>query len=268
MDCEAEVRKGIPIEDAIELESAYGAKRQCLTFGNKFVRIIPKNKRVIDIPTKNPVTTDGVYVFLFDQDGRFWVTPVENMFEYGSIHFTLVFESNAKRILTAGELYKTGTKMAFNLLSGSYMKGWMEEMDCDDVIIQRTKSMLEKTHPDLDINYTNKTFVTSTRIPLTENQLKKYHTAGFEIRLYSDQSVCMYEPVMLRAYIAATPNPETKKKFEEQLQRVETEFTLYSPNSGGRKMTRKYCKKTSCKKMGFTQKASCRRWKNCYKNKK
>jgi len=37
---------------------------------------------------------------------------------------------------------------------------------------------------------------------------------------------------------------------------------------GGRKMTRKYCKKTPCKKMGFTQRASCRPWKNCYKNKK
>jgi hypothetical protein len=35
-----------------------------------------------------------------------------------------------------------------------------------------------------------------------------------------------------------------------------------------RKMTRKYCKKTPCKKMGFTQRASCRPWKNCYKNKK
>jgi hypothetical protein len=37
---------------------------------------------------------------------------------------------------------------------------------------------------------------------------------------------------------------------------------------GGRKMTRKYCKKTPCRKMGFTQRASCRPWKNCYKNKK
>ena len=35
-----------------------------------------------------------------------------------------------------------------------------------------------------------------------------------------------------------------------------------------RKMTRKYCKKTPCKKMGFTQRASCRPWKNCYRNKK
>lgn len=38
------------------------------------------------------------------------------------------------------------------------------------------------------------------------------------------------------------------------------------PPQGGRKrkMTRRYCKKTPCRKMGFTQKASCRPWKNCY----
>ena len=34
---------------------------------------------------------------------------------------------------------------------------------------------------------------------------------------------------------------------------------------GGRLMSKKYCKKTPCKKMGFTQKASCRPYKNCYK---
>ena len=41
---------------------------------------------------------------------------------------------------------------------------------------------------------------------------------------------------------------------------------------GGRKtrrrrrlMSRKYCKKTSCRRMGFTQKASCRPYKNCYR---
>jgi len=43
-----------------------------------------------------------------------------------------------------------------------------------------------------------------------------------------------------------------------------------SPAAGGkrwkmpRKMTRRYCRKTACRKMGFTQKASCRPWKNCY----
>jgi len=39
--------------------------------------------------------------------------------------------------------------------------------------------------------------------------------------------------------------------------------------SGGFKFPRKwsktYCKKTSCKKMGFSQRSSCRPYKNCYK---
>lgn len=32
-----------------------------------------------------------------------------------------------------------------------------------------------------------------------------------------------------------------------------------------RKYSKKYCKKTSCKKMGFTQRSSCRPYKNCFK---
>jgi hypothetical protein len=51
------------------------------------------------------------------------------------------------------------------------------------------------------------------------------------------------------------------------------EMPNYAAAAAGRKtrrfkkkrlMSRKYCKKTSCKKMGFTQKASCRPYKNCY----
>jgi hypothetical protein len=42
-----------------------------------------------------------------------------------------------------------------------------------------------------------------------------------------------------------------------------------APAAGGarkrRLMSRKYCKKTPCRKMGFTQKASCRPYKNCYR---
>jgi hypothetical protein len=48
---------------------------------------------------------------------------------------------------------------------------------------------------------------------------------------------------------------------------ISSEITTENPG-GGRLMTRKYCKKTPCKKMGFTQKASCRPWKNCYRKSK
>ena len=38
-----------------------------------------------------------------------------------------------------------------------------------------------------------------------------------------------------------------------------------APSAGKRrKYSRKYCKKTRCRKMGFTQKASCRPYKNCF----
>jgi hypothetical protein len=36
--------------------------------------------------------------------------------------------------------------------------------------------------------------------------------------------------------------------------------------SGGRRFTPKQCKKFTCAKMGFTQKASCRPYKNCYRS--
>ncbi len=32
-----------------------------------------------------------------------------------------------------------------------------------------------------------------------------------------------------------------------------------------RKMSKSYCEKTPCKDMGFSQKASCRPYKDCYK---
>ena len=63
---------------------------------------------------------------------------------------------------------------------------------------------------------------------------------------------------------------ELKSKIEEAIRKL----TIEENPSGGRRktrkfkksrlMSRKYCKKTSCKKMGFTQKASCRPYKNCY----
>jgi hypothetical protein len=56
---------------------------------------------------------------------------------------------------------------------------------------------------------------------------------------------------------------ENKQRLEDSLQR---EFAA-APAAGGfkmpRKYSRKYCKKTTCKKMGFTQRASCRPYKKC-----
>ena len=54
-----------------------------------------------------------------------------------------------------------------------------------------------------------------------------------------------------------------KSEFEDLASKI-----VYENPSGGRLMSRKYCKKTACKKLGFTQRASCRPWKNCYRKSK
>ena len=58
-----------------------------------------------------------------------------------------------------------------------------------------------------------------------------------------------------------TPNQPTRKNAPPPLKKKGGQPTT----KGGRRMTRKYCKRTSCKKMGFSQKASCRPYKNCYR---
>ena len=62
---------------------------------------------------------------------------------------------------------------------------------------------------------------------------------------------------------------DLKKRFEKLSSEI-----VYENPSGGRHKTRRfkkkrlmskaYCKKTPCRRMGFTQKASCRPYKNCY----
>jgi hypothetical protein len=62
---------------------------------------------------------------------------------------------------------------------------------------------------------------------------------------------------------------DLKKRFEKLASEIITE----NPSGGRRKtrrfkkkrlMSKAYCKKTPCRRMGFTQKASCRPYKNCY----
>jgi len=73
--------------------------------------------------------------------------------------------------------------------------------------------------------------------------------------------------------------PEMKKRvetdeFKSKIDQAIKKLTPVEENIGGIRKTRRfkkkrlmsktYCKKTPCRRMGFTQKASCRPYKNCY----
>jgi hypothetical protein len=63
--------------------------------------------------------------------------------------------------------------------------------------------------------------------------------------------------------------PPDKSSFAARIGSPENTDNLIGFSKGGkrRRFTRKQCKKFKCKNMGFTQKASCRPYKNCYRKK-
>jgi hypothetical protein len=80
-----------------------------------------------------------------------------------------------------------------------------------------------------------------------------------------------------RTKLGVVPPPDIDVPNENFHQFHETWYGMIPstkrPREGGRVrrtfkkhrlMSRKYCKKTPCRRMGFTQKASCRPYKNCY----
>ena len=54
---------------------------------------------------------------------------------------------------------------------------------------------------------------------------------------------------------------ENKRRLQASL---DGELAAAAAGGKRRKMSRKYCRKTPCRKMGFTQRSSCRPYKNCF----
>jgi len=111
----------------------------------------------------------------------------------------------------------------------------------------------------------------------TSDQLQAAYNA-----LYPDGKF-QYDRDLLNAWFAAfrsyTPSDDgedmdrvTNLAIQVIKDKRAAESTMNAAVAGGRRktfkkkrlMSKKYCKKTPCRRMGFTQKASCRPYKNCY----
>jgi hypothetical protein len=72
-------------------------------------------------------------------------------------------------------------------------------------------------------------------------------SSGNNILLTSKNTVNQAAPPASSLPVTRTNGGRTRRRFKKK-----------------RLMSRAYCKKTPCRHMGFTQKASCRPYKNCY----
>jgi hypothetical protein len=254
MACD-KVRTGKEIEQTIEDLDAYKVRNQCMTYNGMFVRLEGGDPTLFR-PVGIEKGGDGIYTYLFDQNEKLHTAKVANQFEMGSLHLTLAYESKEKK----------GDTVRFNLLSGTFMKPWMMydlEEQCNEEVQKLAQELFTKA--GMNATYTDEAFITGKNVPVTKEQLDSYVDAGFQVKLYKERRSCMMDPTMMNIRIEQWKGKpayaDALRKEEEQLAKTK-DFTLYK--KGGRKMTRRYCKRTPCRKMGFSQKASCRPWKNCY----
>jgi len=108
---------------------------------------------------------------------------------------TLAFVSGAERVLASGELKKTGNKIEFNLVSGTYMLKWMTsklKKECNQQVQDQAASLFAAALPGMEITYKGEDFITDVYVPVTREQLNSYLDAGYEVRLFDDERVCKF----------------------------------------------------------------------------
>lgn len=121
----------------------YGQTRANLNLNRTY-----RNTNVADLP-------DGAYLYLIEyspSENRYYKSfvMVLNKLESGSRHFQLPTGRNDRLILAAGELSKRGTKVIFNLESGTYTKnlinktiGYMAEANTANLVGKNKREVVE-----------------------------------------------------------------------------------------------------------------------------
>lgn len=245
---------------------------QCYTFQGKFVKLVPPEgfdyrqfapPKVYGSGEKLP---PGVYTYMFPTQDRIVCVPVKNKFELGTVHYVLALLSGAPKTIAAGELLVQGDgTIYFNLLSGSFMKDWMERglrEACNNELRDLTLRMLQQQYPKIHIEHTNAVLITDANVPVTAEELDRYARMGLEVRLYSKKGMCMTNPVTIEEQIKIQQgtnarvgvndeDDQTIAYLRSQLDAINSSYEVYRPSSGGkrRKSQRKLQKRRKTRRL-------------------
>lgn len=126
----------------------------------------------------------------------------------------------------------------------------------------------------------------SLKVDLFKNSQKQRRQKLYEL-IFKKQMTLISIKNKLKSFLEDSKDGNIKRKIKNDLEFLNQQFEFRKRSSmknkrasmknkrappiqnGGFKFPRKwskaYCKKTSCKKMGFSQRSSCRPYKNCFK---
>ena len=166
---------------------------------------LPKTREdVIEFLTTIPRLTsadlesapDSVYTWLlYSKDGsrpQFAASETETMLELGTTHYAIATSVGATGVHGAGEVWKHGTQLTFNFLSGTFMQSWALPKECPlktmEVYIKR--KLQTEVLPDLfrgkTLTFSDETFVAPRfiRQGLTTDKLETYVRHGFTVCIH------------------------------------------------------------------------------------
>jgi hypothetical protein len=183
---------------------------------------------------------DSVYTWLlYSKDGsapQFAASETETMLELGTTHYAIATSVGATGVHGAGEVWKHGTQLTFNFLSGTFMQSWVLPKECPlktmEVYIKR--KLQTEVLPDLfrgkTLTFSEETFVAPRfiREGLTTDKLETYVRHGFTVCIHdaSAKAECKRikgtceKPVTLetmRAGAPPTPRRPQRQGSEENL---------------------------------------------------
>jgi hypothetical protein len=208
--CDEAWTKGMPLKitsDGFPIVMKPSQNCEILVKGTNDIAYVglPKTREeVIEFLTTIPRLTsadlerapDSVYTWLlYSKDGRppqFAASETETMLELGTTHYAIATSVGATGVHGAGEVWKHGTQLTFNFLSGTFMQSWGLPKECPlktmEVYIKR--KLQTEVLPDLfrgkTLTFSDETFVAPRfiRQGLTTDKLETYVRHGFTVCIH------------------------------------------------------------------------------------
>lgn len=153
-----------------------------------------------------PVLSDGSYIFIISADDpehvRLFIMPVLSTMEIRSVHAILALRAGVTHVIGAGEIRKTGKRVEYNNMSGTYMVGYKNEGKAIELI----KIMFESLHEygmEPVYNTTDETLITGD---VHESEVRHAVDCGYTAEIYNDGSTCMLD----QRYITAKAKGQAK----------------------------------------------------------
>lgn len=143
---------------------------------------------------------DGVYTWILYSTAEspdtvsFVAMKTKSALEVGTLHKAIGHAVRAHKIHGGGEIRKTGNRIEYNTLSGTYVSKWLETRHkkrycLPDELEETIQNKFKTLFPEYDLILNSTTYIVNS-LPLLPEDLEDYRRAGFIVEVFDDNIAC------------------------------------------------------------------------------